>query len=301
MRSHIIFSLSFLLISFGAQAQTEFPLTPILNYSNGFTSSGNDLLEIGVQYELDTTKELSNLKFGARLPLNKDTKNEARIDKATDNYNLFLGGEFVLKKTPISKNNRTIYWGLEPIVEWGTKKFTYHPDSISTNSTNSRKSNYAFEIKTRYFTAARKSGGWQWGIFGRVRYSNSNEASDAINLVNTSTNIADEIVVAPPNTTRTFSPAFGLNAYPGTSLPFSFSPIFYYYWEDEDMTSGFEKERLRTEQWLYFYPLSTEDLGLRIGIGAFQDVYTKGKGDNDNTYGIAVSVKTEMNILKSIF
>ncbi|GEM_PF-4866099 len=301
MKLLIISSSFFLLILPTAYGQTEFPLKPIFNYANGFTNNSDDLLEIGLEFKLDTANDLSNLKFGARVPQDKDDKNAARIDKSTDNFNLFFGGEFALKDVAISQKNRTIFWGLEPTLEWGIKEFEFFPDSSKDSSNKDWKSNYAIEVRTRYYSTARKSGAWQLGLFGRFRYSSSNKESDAINLLNSSTSIVNEIIVSEPENTRTITPAIGFNAYPGTNLPFSFSPIFFYYWEDKNNMSDFERERFRAEQWLYFYPLSSEDVGLRIGLGSFQDVFIKGKGDDDNSFGLAISVKTETNILKSIF
>jgi hypothetical protein len=51
------------------------------------------------------------------------------------------------------------------------------------------------------------------------------------------------VKVSEPVSIQTLTPAFGINLYPGTHLPFSFSPIFYYYWLNEDDSNGFEWKR----------------------------------------------------------
>lgn len=306
MRSHTKFKLFACICSMfilnDAWGQTEFPLAPILNYSNGFTNSADDLLEIGISHPLEKdSNDIGYLKFGGRLPVSKNEENHANIDKATDNFNAFLGGEWLVINNPITANNRTVFWGLEPSVEFGMQKFEFNRDSTDQNPEEIWKNNWAVELKSRFYTTKRASGAWQWGVFGRVRYSSSTSAADPVNILDPATNTVNELVVSEPNTKTTFTPAIGVNAYPGTDLPFSLATVFYYYFQDEDTASGFERERFRSEQWLYFYPLSDDDIGLRIGFGLFQDVYTLGKQDNDDVFGAMINVKMDANIIKSIF
>ncbi len=308
MKSLIQFSLIGIIIfclHLNVFGQTEFPLKPLINYTNGFTESSNDLLEIGLSIDLEkkdsTAQDKGYIKFGARVPHKKDDKNLASIDKSTDNMNFFLASEFLLKNVPISKNNNTVFWGIEPSIEFGRKKYEYYSDSIKSDADESWKNSFAFELKSRYFISKRKIGAWQWGLYGRLRYSISNKAADEVYLLQSSSNIVDKLIVTEPSTKKTLSPAIGANIYPGTDLPFSFSPILYYYWLSEYNESGFEREKFRAEQWLYFYPLSEKNTGLRIGFGLYQDIYTYGKQDDENTSGAMINVKMETNILKSIF
>lgn len=285
--------------------QTEFPLKPILNYTNGFTESSDDLLELGLSIDLKKSDSLAHakevIKFGGRIPHKKDDKNLASIDKSTDNMNFFIASEFILMNIPISHKNKTIFWSLEPSLEFGRKKYEYYLDTVKSEADKSWKNNLAIELKSRYFISKRKSGAWQWGFYGRVRYAVSNKEADAIYHLQSNSNIVDQLIVTEPQTKKSLSPAIGANIYPGTKLPFSFSPILYYYWLNEDKNEGFDRERLHTEQWLYFYPLSEKDIGLRIGFGFFQDIFTYGKNDDKNTFGALINIKLEANILKSIF
>lgn len=277
--------------------QTEFPLKPMLNYTNGFTNTGSSLIEIGLKID---TISFGFLKFGARVPFLKNDKNTSQIDKNTDNFNFFIGNEFT-KDVPISDNNNTCFLSIEPSIEWGMMKNTYYPDTTKNNEKSDWKYNWAGEIKGRYYFSKRKSGAWQWGIYGRVRVSQSYTASDAINVLNPSTRLVSDYIVSSAQKTKMITPAIGFQVYPGIDIPVCFSPIIYYYWIDKDNISGFEKERIRTEEWIYFYPIDKKNLGLRIGFGAFQDYYTKGQSKNKFIAGGLVGVKMDTNILKSIF
>jgi hypothetical protein len=287
--------------------QAAFPLNPLLNYTNGFTSSNGDLFEIGLSIDLnptDPTKQESALmKFGVRIPQSKGKTNFASIDKSTDNVLVYLGSEIILINSPgIQKEESIVLWSMEPYLEFGTRKYTYYPDSLTAYPAEVWKNNWALELKSRYFrSTCSLPGAWQWTVFARFRYAVTNTTSDKLYLLMPGNNIVNELVVDEPKTIHSLTPAFGFNVYPGTALPFSFSPVFYYYWLNEDKIAGFEKERLRLEQWLYFYPISDKNAGLRIGIGAFQDLYTAGQQGDAATFGAMINVKVDANIMKSVF
>ncbi|MBN2522880.1 MAG: hypothetical protein JXB24_06375 [Bacteroidales bacterium] len=286
--------------------QTEIPLKPLFNYTYGFASTGGEVFEIGLLRDLkskdsiDSKKQRGMLKFGIRLPDQSNSKELAQIDKATANYLLFFSGELLLKDLPVNSGNKSIFWSIEPALEYGLKKYEYHPDTTNENSKSVWKNNWAIEVKTRYFTAKRQSGAWQWGFYGRFRVSDSHEASSAIQVLE-SGNVINDYIVSEPLRIFVITPAFGINLYPGTDFPFSVSPVFYYYWTDQDNSKGFELEQFRAEQWVYFYPVSIKNIGLRIGFGLFESLYTKGMQDDKSTIGGMVSIKMESNILKSVF
>jgi hypothetical protein len=277
--------------------QTEFPLRPVLNYTNGFINAGTGLMEIGLKMD---TVSYGFLKFGARIPALKDDKNSVQIDKSTDNFNFFIGNEFI-KDVPITKNNCTCFLAVAPSIEWGMKKFTYFPDTNKSVEKSDWKHNWAGEIRLRYYFSRRKSGAWQWGIYARMRISRSFTASDAIHVFEPSNNLVSDFVVSSAKRIKMIAPAVGFQVYPGTALPISFSPIVYYYWIDQDNTGGYEKEKLRTEEWICFYPIDKNNLGLRIGFGVSQDYYPKGQSTDRFNVGVLVGIKMDTNIMQSVF
>ncbi len=287
-------------------AQSEFPLKPILNYSTGFTNSENKLLEIGISTKLNPDESINTnenyLKFGFRLPHDKEDKNLAKIDKSTSNVLGFLGLEYQFLNIPISKRNSTVLWNIEPTVEYGTKEYEYFPDSTEISKISEAKNNFAIELKSRLYFSKRKAGVWQTSVFGRLRYAKSNEEGKTLHIRQLNSLIVKDLVVDKPTTQLQVSPAFGFNTYPGTDLPFSFSGLVYYYWEKKPIDTVVFKQRIRTEQWLYFYPLDKENLGLRIGFGLFQENFTKNELESDeNSIGALISIKMDSNILKSPF
>ncbi|MEQ8882311.1 MAG: hypothetical protein RLQ12_21900 [Cyclobacteriaceae bacterium] len=290
--------------SFG---QTEFSLNPIGDYLNGFAGKGSDLFEVGAEFnkkELTLDKlYLKTLKFGTRVPVDEDDNNQSRVDKSTDNFNIVGGAVF--KKVYYNSNDvnsKYNTWEVAPDLEWGRRKYKYESDSIKGDADETWKTNFAAEIKGKFFHDPVVNKGFKFAIFGRIRYSNSNKASDPIGLLNPANNVVSDLVVSEPKTTRIITPAVGANMYFGSKAPISFAPVFYYYFEDKDTNSDFEKERFRAEQWLYFYPYDEDNLGIRFGIGLFQDVFTDGKtADDENLFGIVVGIKSKTNILESVF
>jgi hypothetical protein len=302
MRSHIFYKIVVISVltavfSCSGYCQTEFPLKPILNYVNGVTNTGSGVMEMGIKFD---TTSCGFLKFGARVPLLKNDKNTSQIDKNTDNFNFFIGNE-INKDHLDSKRNIISSISIEPLVEWGRMKFTYYPDTSKISEISDWKNNWAAEIKGRYYFSRMKEGAWQWSIYGRLRYSQSYTASDAIHVLNPTTTLVNDFIVSSAQRTKMIAPSAGFQLYPGTNIPVSFSPIVYYYWIDKDNINGFEKERLRTEEWIYFYPIDKKYLGLRVGFGAFQDHYTKGQSKNRSIAGGLVGIKMDTDILKSIF
>ena len=310
MKRRYLFSIICFLLLFQTQAQTEFKLKPIGKYTNGFAGKGGDLFEVGVKWDNDYKMNeplnkwfARNYKVGARLPVDDDNDNLSRIDKSTDDFNLIAGiGWKRIKYDNANLTGPYRVLKVNPSIEWGRKKFEYELDSVKGNSDSDWKSNYAFEIDLQHFSDGLGVKKWKYSVQGRVRFSSSNKASDPINLLNTNTNIVNEIIVSAPKTSEIFSPAIGANIYWGSKMPISFSPVFFYYWENKDEKGSFEKQRFRAEQWLYFYPIDKNNIGLQFGIGLFQDVFTKSDSeDDDDQFGIAISIKTETSLFASLF
>jgi hypothetical protein len=308
VRSSLLFKIFLLIILLSAVsrtfAETTFPLSPFADYSKGFVNTGNDKLEVGVKIEMKednaVSRNFNNFKLSLKFPSMKDDKNTAQIDANVKSTSFKFGSELYLYED-VTDSSFVYLFALEPSIELGSANYKYYNDSVKINPQETNKSHIGLEITGKYLIIDNNTS-MQWCFMGRLRYATSIKESEDKYYLQPGSNLVEKMKISEPIENQFFSPAIGINYFPGCKLPVSFAPKLYYYFINDNKSNDFNKEKLRTEFWLYFYPLDKVNLGVRFGIGGFIDNYQKGEdGSKKNTSGLLVNLKMDTNIFTSLF
>lgn len=284
--------------------KTSFPLSPWVDFSKGFVNTGNDKLEVGVKIEMkeDTavSRNFNNFKLSLKFPSMKDDKNTAQIDANVKSTSFKFASELFISET-VTDSNDVYLFAVEPSIEIGSANYKYYTDSVKINPQETTKSHIAFDITGKYLIIDNNTS-MQWCFMGRFRFATSIKESEDKYYLQPGSNLVEKMKISEPINNKSMSPAIGINFYPGIDLPMSIAPKVYYYFINDDKSNDFNKELLRSELWLYFYPLDKENLGIRFGIAGFIDRYQKGEdGSKKNTSGLLVNLKMDTNIFTSLF
>ncbi|MEP1095955.1 MAG: hypothetical protein ABJG78_12640 [Cyclobacteriaceae bacterium] len=275
---------------------------PIDTISNACCKQVNFINDKDSSYHFPISRieERGSWKIGVRVPALEDTKNTAQIDRNTDKHRFFIGVGYDIVRN--ENGGLVTVWNVSLVGETGKAKYTWFPDSTKSSKIGSKLKSNAFEIKTHFYIG--RQGGNQWTFYGRFRQTDEYENSEKVGVVKPNPptfSYVDSRIVSPPKNSRKISPAIGIQFYPGTDLPISYAPIYYFYLQDEDSKSDFERHRQRLESWIYYYPAETTNL--RFGVAIFNEWISRGLKEDEKkrTIGGMLNFTFNVNMLTDLF
>lgn len=281
-------------IAFCFSQEAKFKISPFVN---GITSVENGQIELGTELYWEKLNKDRGfiIKPMFRAPLTSNLGNTIQIDRFSSKWKGILAFQFKLNN--VKATNKIKSSDLSFQLEYGTSDFKYCPTGNSDDEIKVNKESYSFEIKYIAFSTKGESEAKQFSPQFRLRYSYDWKSSKEVGVVNPINEngviTTSSMIIDSPNSQSTFSPAFSLQIYPGKGN-FSYSPSIYYDFigKMNDKNPFNNLNRIRFENWLFFYPMISNNPNVKIGITPFLSIRTKGLDDfNKIEYGGMITIK----------
>jgi hypothetical protein len=297
MNSKCIFkliSLFFFFFCITTYAQdAKFKLAP---YAKGMTNIKNGFFELGPIFY----NSKMEIKPFLRIPITDKDRAITQVDMNSNTFKGVISYSYIKDFTNDTGTMSRLY--LTGQLEWGTKQFKYFPDSTSASEIKTNENSYSGEFKIGFYKTEGKSFAKQLAPEFRIRYSRELKSSDEIGIVMNNANgisTVQNLVTSKPKAKPMLSPAISINYYPGNGQ-FSYTPVIYYNLigkEGENSPfSGYS--RLRLESWVFYYPVTTGNTGIKIGLSPFVSVRTTGEDSlNKFEYGGMFQLTVSTNML----
>lgn len=288
----ILITLLILNVSSYAQ-EAKFKIAP---YANGLTNIKDGFFEIGTIFHGKNME----IKPYIRIPISDEEKAIAQIDRYSNTFKGIFSFSYILDKTEASGPMKRLY--MSGTFEYGTKEYKFYPDSIAANEKKSNHNSFAGEFKIGYYSTKGEKSAQQIALEFRLRYSKEYNNSDEVGIVTNNSNgisTVKELIVAEPTVIPTLSPAVSFNYYPGEGN-FSYTPALYYNFSGKPGESNpFNgHSRLRIETWVFYYPVVSDKIGIKIGISPFISARTMGHDSlNKIEYGGMLQLLIYRNML----
>jgi len=290
MKQKFLFSYFLSFICFIGFSQS-FDINP---YLKALTNIKDGYFEGGIEFH-NSSKNFSILPY-VRLPLTNKQENLIVIDRFTNTWRGVVAFQWENDLTTLTSNTKVHRFGGQ--IEWGRAKYKYYPTGTKSNEVASSKSSVAGEILYSYYSALRVHvPGRQKNVQLRLRYANETKPSNEVGVVmppNTFGVVTtSNMVISPPSKTPSFSPAFAFQKYRGTGNV-SYTHALYYDMQGiKDQNGPFNNlHRMRYEFWVFYYPIIPNSPNVKLGIGPFISLRTKGTDQlNRLEYGGQATVK----------
>lgn len=294
MKQKLLYSLLLLFPIIGFAQEAAFEVLPFINVT---TSIKDGQIEAGpeLNWEKVESGKIFVLRPTIRMPLTTKSDNVLQIDRFSSTWRGILAIQYTMDNT--DETGSISRHSIAGQFEYGSDAFKYYPSGTKAYELSNTESSYAFELKYIGFFTKGKSEAKQFSPQFRLRYSYDWNAGTETGVVNppNSDGIATttNLVIDAPSVTPTFSPAFSLQIYAGKGS-LSYSPTVYYdFMGKAGSDNPFDNlNRLRIENWVFFYPLVRDNPNVKIGLTPFVSIRTAGQ-DNFNKieYGGAITVK----------
>ncbi len=297
-------------MSYSQEAKFE-----ILPYVNGMTSIKEGNIEVGPEFIWNSIDSVDiggvkiakigdsfTLRPSIRLPLTNKTENVLQIDRFTSTWKGILAVQYTFDNTAASGSISR--HSINTQFEYGSAIYKYYPTANKTYEEKPTKDSYSFELKYIGFFSKGAVNAFQYSPQFRVRYSYDWKSANEVGIVNpinsNGITTTSNLIIGAPNSKSTFSPAFSLQIYSGKGN-FSYAPTIYYDMNGKkDTNSPFNNiNRLRFENWVFFYPSMDNAKNIKIGITPFVSIRTLGNDDfNKIEYGGMISIKFGTSFLQ---
>lgn len=297
MNSNYVYRLKILVFLFGAYSiafsqEAKFKIAP---HANGVTTISNGFIETGPIFY----NSKMEFKPFIRIPITDKKRSITQIDRNSNSFTGVFAYSFIKDITKESGPIKRLY--ITGKLEWATGQYKYYPDSTLSNEIKSKEQSISGELKIGYYKTEGQSFAKQYAPEFRLRYSRDVENSDEIGIVMNNSNgisTVKNLILEKPEISPLFSPAFALNYYPGKGN-FSYTPAFFFNFKgkNEGNNPFNSYSRLRIETWIFYYPTTEGNTGVKLGISPFISIRTNGKDSlNKLEYGgmIQLSVSTNM-------
>lgn len=305
MKLKLLYSLLMLFPFIGFAQEVKFEILP---YLNGTTSIKDGIIEAGPEFnwnKIDSVDiggskiarkgDVFTLRPTLRLPLTSKTDNVLQLDRFSSTWKAVLALQYTKDNT--EENGKISRHSFSGQFEYGSADFKYYPTGSKLNEQKTCESSYAFEVKYIGFFTKGKTEAKQFSPQFRLRYSYDWKAANEVGVVNPVNSngvvTTSNLIIDAPSVKPTFSPAFSLQIYSGKGS-FSYSPTVYYDFTGKKGTNiPFDNlNRLRLENWVFFYPLVKDNPNVKIGVSPFMSIRTAGMDDfNKIEYGGMITVK----------
>jgi hypothetical protein len=269
----------------------------IAPYINATTSIRDGQIEAGPEFNKeDVSKgQTFTLRPFIRVPLTNPSANVLQIDRFSSTWRGVVALQYTKDNTKETGNISR--HSMNAQLEYGATRYAYYPTGNTSDEQKSGETSYALEIKYIGFFSKGFSEANQFSPQFRLRYSYDWKASDAVGVVNPPNSnglvTTTDLIIDAPYVRPTFSPAFSLQIYPGSGS-FSYSPTLYYDFTGATNTKNpfNNRNRVRLETWIFFYPLIRDNPNVKIGLSPFLNIRTAGTDSfNKVEYGGLVTIK----------
>lgn len=288
-----ILLLFIILSSSGWGQEAKFEISP---YLNGITNLKDGLIEMGPLFY----NENFEIKPFIKIPVTNKDKGIAQIDRNTNSLKLAASFTYINDMTKDTGPSRRLY--ITARMDWGTKKYTFYPDSTETSKTSEQKGSFSGECIVGLYKTEGESYAKQVAPEFRLKYSRNFNSDDEIGIVINNSNGISTVknrITGAPKAYPLLSPAFAVNYYPGKG-DFSYTPALYYNLKGKEGKSSplNNVARLRLETWVFYYPKIQGTTGVKIGVSPFFSLRTNGTDDlNKLEYGGLIRLAVSTNML----
>lgn len=272
----------------------------IAPYFNLVWTQDDSNIELGIELK---RKNKFTLRITGRVPLEKDSNPQfSQIDSHTDNWRI---GCFIYKEWDTTrKEGPTNTYRLGIKGYWGYSKFKYFPNGGNLEDSQSQHS-FSAAVNFGWFHTSGRSGGLQISPQLKILYARDWEASDEIGIVipgeGDSPSTVKDKIISPPKTIPKIFLQVAMPFYTGSKLPIGFGPSLglIISGSDRDWFPKGAATRLRSEFWIYWFPIMKEKTNVRLGLAPFLDSRVGGSDELDkNVYGVLLQMRIGVTLLE---